>query len=151
MASMLPWNRPGARGEPTSAITSTVMSVGVMPMSVDCRVTLAHELGAVDVVGAAAAAVVGAAMAAVDLLELLREHPAATTHAATNTESANDRFTGPPDRKLPTDQHVSHVRPGVQVNTAGRASAGSRKPTNLNPGQTVKRHHGSTGPSPAAP
>jgi hypothetical protein len=81
------------------------MSVGVMPMSVDFRVTLAHELdddadadaaADVDVVAADAAAVVGAALAAVDLLELLREHPAATTQAASNTETATERFTGPP-------------------------------------------------------
>jgi hypothetical protein len=86
-------------------------------MSVDCRVALAHDLEAVDeVVGVAAAAVVvGAALAAVDLLELLREHPAATTHAATNSETTTDRFTDPPSRDLPTHRHVSHVQPGPQV------------------------------------
>ena len=72
--------------------------VGVMPMSVDCRVTLAHErrCGATSSRPPLPRRSVGAAGVAVDLLELLREHPAATTHAATNTENATDRFTGPP-------------------------------------------------------
>src|SRR5579862_786237 len=96
MASRLPWNRPGASGEPTSAITSMVMSVGVMPTSVACSVTLAHGLGAAVV--ALAAAVVGAAAAVVagGLLELLREQAPASTQTATSAVSATERFTGPP-------------------------------------------------------
>src|SRR5579862_2024964 len=94
MASKFPWNRPGASGEPTSAITSTVISVGVIPTSVDCRVTPEHGLGAAVV--ALADAVVAGADVAGGLLELLREQAAATRHAATSAASAPERLTGPP-------------------------------------------------------
>ena len=39
IASTLPWNRPGASGEPVSAITWTVMVSAVTPVSVASNVT----------------------------------------------------------------------------------------------------------------
>ena len=41
-ASMLPWNSPGASGEPVSAITWTVMVSAVTPVSVASSVTPSH-------------------------------------------------------------------------------------------------------------
>src|SRR6516164_9567078 len=81
MASMFPWNRPGASGDPTSAMTSTVMSVGVTPTSVACRVVLPHwedEFVAVPVVPAGAVA-----GAAAGLLVLPLAHPPARTRIPT--------------------------------------------------------------------
>src|SRR5258708_35376481 len=96
MASRLPWNRPGASAEPTSAIVSTVMSVGVMPASVACSVADAHGLGAVDDVVAPAAAVVAGAAVTVGLVGLLREHAPAITHTATRPATIPARFSGLP-------------------------------------------------------
>ena len=54
-ASMLPWNRPGARGEPVSAITVTVMVSAVTPTSVASRVTPSHAASvSADEVGSTA-------------------------------------------------------------------------------------------------
>src|SRR5437879_4508009 len=41
-ASTLPWNRPGASGDPTSAITVTLMSVAVTPTSVSFSASDLH-------------------------------------------------------------------------------------------------------------
>src|SRR6516164_8560578 len=98
MASKLPWNRPGASGEPTSAMTSTLIVVGVIPTSVACSVTLAQGFGAVDDVDAAGAA---AEVVLDGLLELLREQPAAITRTATNPDSATDFLTDPPGARKP--------------------------------------------------
>src|SRR5437660_12353954 len=81
MASTLPWKSPGASGEPTSAVTATVMSVGVTPMSLAWSVAL-HWSGAV---------LEGERVAG--LLELLREHADAISNATPTPASSRDRLT----------------------------------------------------------
>src|SRR5437870_3853699 len=74
-ASTLPWNRPGASGDPTSAITWMVMSVAVTPTSLAWSVPWqADEVAAV--------------VAVVSLVpdEPLRPQPAATSATARTTK-----------------------------------------------------------------
>jgi len=78
-------------------MTSIVMSVGVMPTSVDCSVTPAQGFGAVDEVEPPAAAVVaGAAVVVAALFELLREHAPAMTHTANTPTKSLERATESP-------------------------------------------------------
>jgi hypothetical protein len=60
--SIEPWNSPGANGEPTSAMTKMVMSVGVIPTSVACSGSLVHGSAAADVVVSPPATVVATAL-----------------------------------------------------------------------------------------
>src|SRR5581483_1698620 len=107
---MLPWNRPGARAEPTSAMTSTVMVVGVTPTSVACSVVVAHWLAAVVVVAAAAAVEDGPpAVGAVVALRPLREHAPAASDATTSTASDLVAFIAPPRTH---DSNCFRRRPG---------------------------------------
>ncbi len=57
-ASIEPWNRPGANGEPVSAITKIVIASAVTPVSVACSGSEAHLSAAADVVVSPEAAVV---------------------------------------------------------------------------------------------
>src|SRR6478672_7679721 len=50
MASMFPWNSPGASDDPVSAITCTVMVSAVTPVSVASNVTPSHAALVADVV-----------------------------------------------------------------------------------------------------
>ena len=89
MASMLPWNNPGASGDPVSAITCTVMVSAVTPVSVASSVTPSHA--------ALATAVVAVPPPPVDAFsEPLRPQAAANKPIATSTYSRRCRFTRPP-------------------------------------------------------
>jgi hypothetical protein len=111
--SIEPWNNPGASGEPTSAITSIVMSFGVMPTSVACKGSLAHfaamsaavvsvappvsavvvsvaPLAVVAVVVAVVAAAAAVVLSPPELLLSSRPHAAA---AATNRMTSDSRRT----------------------------------------------------------
>src|SRR5437899_6737505 len=90
-ASTLPWNSPGDRGDPTSAITWIVMSPAVTPTSVACNVLL-HA----DVVSAAVVAVDAASV-----LEL-RLHAPASRASATRTMAQRDRCICSPYADAPT-------------------------------------------------
>ena len=92
---MLPWNRPGASGDPTSAITSMVIVVGVMPTSVACNGTL-HGLAAVVGVPAAAVVADAAALVVAGWLVPLREHAAAARAMTASTASHVDLRIWPP-------------------------------------------------------
>src|ERR1700680_2471009 len=114
---MLPWNRPGASGEPTSAMTSMVMSVEVTPPSVACS-GVVHWFGAVVDV-AAAAPVVGGALVDADVVGgVLREQAPAVRDATASRTTQPDLFTFPPGVKM-----VGHHTLGVP---SGGGRAGFR-------------------------
>src|SRR4051812_3909368 len=69
-ASIAPWKSPGASGDPVSAMTKTVISVGVTPTSVACSGSLPHFAAAacaVDSVVAGVEAAGGVAVVCADV------------------------------------------------------------------------------------
>ncbi len=98
MASKLPWKSPGASGEPTSAMTSTVMVVGVTPTSLACRFAPLHFEDAADAVPDEPPDVAGVVAPDAVLPPLLRAQAVAAITAAMITSSHLDRLNRPPCR-----------------------------------------------------
>ena len=86
----MPWNRPGASGEPVSAITWMVIVSAVTPVSVASNVTPSH------LALAAAVVAVPPPSGSAALSEPLRPHAAAMSPSATSRHSNRCRFTRTP-------------------------------------------------------
>ena len=86
-----PWNRPGRSGEPVSAITVTVIVVGLTPTSVDFSCVVAHLS---DVVGLFVGTVVAPLRSPPTFLPL--PQPAATSTTTSSTPIQPKRFKVPP-------------------------------------------------------
>src|SRR3954468_12701677 len=107
MPSIEPWNRPGDRGEPTSAMTVTLMSVGVTPTSLASNVLPLQASAALLPVDDVAP------RPSSPLLPLLRQAAKASADATANA-SHPDRFTVPPQ------QHASGALLRLPVNVTHR-------------------------------
>src|SRR6185437_8634085 len=91
-ASTEPWNRPGRNGEPVSAITVTVIVVGLTPTSVDFSVVVLHWS---DVVGVFAEGVVVPEMLSLPIFFPLPQ-PAARSATTSSAPIQPNRLKVPP-------------------------------------------------------